>query len=122
DARRLLDAIAEDHRHFVVFDLHSYNHRRDAPSAPPDEPSGSPDVNLGTGSMDRRLWGGIAEAFLASMSLERIAGRRVDARENVRFPGGWFSRWVHETYPGQPCALAIERKTIVMAEWRGRPD
>ena len=33
---------------FVVFDLHSYNHRRDGPDASPQDPAENPEVNLGT--------------------------------------------------------------------------
>jgi N-formylglutamate deformylase len=119
DVRRLLDGISLEHDRFVVFDLHSYNHRRGGPGAPPDDPAGNPDVNLGTGSMDRGLWGAAADAFLETMAGERIGGRTLDVRENVRFKGGWFSRWVHETYPGRGCALAIEIKKIFMDEWTG---
>lgn len=122
DVGRLLDWVAEQHGSFVVLDLHSYNHRRGGPDAPPDDPATNPDVNLGTGSMDRAFWAPVVEAFLQSMALERVHGRRLDVRENVRFQGGWFSRWVHETYPGQGGALAVEVKKIFMDEWTGRPD
>ena len=51
-----------------------------------------------------------------------MAGRRLDVRENVRFRGGYFSRWVHEQYPGRGCALAIEFKKTFMDEWTGVVD
>jgi N-formylglutamate amidohydrolase len=122
DVRRMLDAVASAHDRFIVLDLHSYNHRRGGPGAPPDDPSANPDVNLGTGSLDRGLWAPVADAFLDAMARERIGGRALDVRENVRFLGGWFSRWVNETYAGRGCALAIEVKKIFMDEWTGAPD
>jgi N-formylglutamate deformylase len=122
DVRRLLDAVAGAHDRFVVLDLHSYNHRRAGPDAPPDDPSANPDVNLGTGSLDRRVWGPVADAFMDAMARERVGGRALDVKENVRFKGGWFSRWVNETYAGRGCALAIEIKKIFMDEWTGAPD
>ena len=39
---------------FVVLDIHSYNHRRDGADQPPADPAANPDVNIGTGSLDRR--------------------------------------------------------------------
>src|SRR5256885_3483644 len=35
---------------FVVLDLHSYNHRRGGPRAPPAPPAGDPPINTGAGS------------------------------------------------------------------------
>ena len=37
----------------VVFDLHSFNHRRNGPNAPPGDVSENPEINIGTGTMDR---------------------------------------------------------------------
>ena len=49
-------------------------------------------------------------------------GGRLDVRENVKFRGGYFSRWVHETFPKSGCALAIEFKKFFMNEWTGEPN
>ena len=43
-------------------------------------------------------------------------------RENVRFKGGYMSRWINERYAGRGCALAIEMKKIFMDEWTGEVD
>ena len=112
--------LAARHGRFLVLDLHTYNHRREGPTGPEADPGGNPDVNLGTGSMDRALWGDVADAFLDSLAGLPLLGRRLDVRENVRFQGGWFSRWVHERFPGAGCALAIEVKKFFMDEWTGR--
>ena len=40
----------------VVFDLHTYNHRRNGPDGPPADPAGNPQVNIGTGTMNRDRW------------------------------------------------------------------
>jgi N-formylglutamate deformylase len=114
-----LSDVAARHGVFVVYDLHSYNHRRDGAEAPPAPPDENPDVNLGTGSLDRGRWGSVADAFLGAL---RASAPALDARENVRFRGGWLSRWVHERFPGNGCALAIELKKTFMDEWTGRPD
>jgi len=118
----LFAAMAKRHRRFVVFDLHSYNHRREGPDAAAADPAANPEVNVGTGTMDRAFWGPLVDRFIADLSAFDFSGRRLDVRENVKFKGGHFSRWIHETFPDAGCALAIEFKKFFMDEWTGAPD
>jgi N-formylglutamate amidohydrolase len=104
---------------FVVLDIHSYNHRRDGAPAPPAE---NPELNVGTGSLDRGRWDRIVEGFIDEMRAQQVAGRALDVRENVRFRGGELARWIHERYPDTGCALALEFKKSFMDEWTGEPD
>lgn len=115
-ALRRLEAL---HGRFVVYDLHSYNHRRPGGDR---SPGSEPDVNLGTGSMDRDRWGPVADAFLTSLTGETVGGRRLDVRENVRFKGGHLVRWVHETFPRTGCGLAVDVKKFFMDEETGCLD
>ena len=111
-----------DNGPFVVLDLHSYNHRRggrDASAAPED---GNPDVNVGTGSLDRRRWGRVVDRFIDEMARCEVRATSVDVRENVRFQGGELSRWVDHRYGNRGCALAIEFKKTFMDEWTGELD
>ncbi|CAG7845261.1 hypothetical protein USB125703_01520 [Pseudoclavibacter triregionum] len=119
--RELLDPIAA-RGPFVLYDLHSYNHRRDGAEADAAPQSENPDVNVGTGSLDRERWGDVVDVFLRSMSSGRVAGEPIDARENVRFQGANLAKWVHETYPDTGCCLALEFKKTFMDEWTGVPD
>lgn len=119
---RLLDGLQERHGRFVVLDLHSYNHRRLGPDAPPEDPEQSPDINVGTGTMDRERWAPVVDRFLGALRGRRIAGRRLDVRENVRFFGGHFPEWIHRTFPASGCALAVEVKKFFMDEWSGSPE
>ncbi|MDI3330626.1 MAG: N-formylglutamate amidohydrolase [Micrococcus sp.] len=109
---------------FVVFDLHTYNHRRDGPDAEPAPPEENPDVNVGTGSLDRQPWSPVVDAFLEAMSAPVIpaTGRRLDVRENVRFWGRNEPRWVHRRFPDTACVLALEFKKTFMDEWTGQVD
>ncbi|MEW6477184.1 MAG: N-formylglutamate amidohydrolase [Actinomycetota bacterium] len=109
-------------RPFLVLDLHSYNHRRGGPGAPPADPAGNPEINIGTGSVDRERWGGLVDRFMADLGTVEVAGRSLDVRENVRFRGGHLSRWVHATFPGQACCLAVEVKKFFMDEHTGEID
>jgi N-formylglutamate amidohydrolase len=100
---------------FVVLDLHSYNQRREGAEAPPAASSANPEINVGTGSLDRDRWSAVVDAFIGA-----IPDR--DVRENVRFRGGELSRWVNARYRDRGCALAIEFKKTFMDEWTGTLD
>ena len=106
---------------FVLLDLHTYNHRRGGPESPPGDPSRNPEVNLGTGTLDRSRWGALADRFMEDLAGFDFPGRKLDVRENVRFRGGHLSRWVHEKFPASGCCLAIEFKKFFMDEWTGEP-
>jgi N-formylglutamate deformylase len=116
------DRVAAAHDRFVVLDIHSYNHRRQGPDAAVDPPSDNPEINVGTGSLDQELWGGVVEAFSSALAHYPFDGGHLDVRENVRFRGGHMSRWINERYAGRGCALAIEVKKIYMDEWTGQGD
>jgi len=116
-----LSALAADHGRFLLLDLHSYNHRRGGPQAPPEDSAGHPQINVGTGTLDRARWGRLAERFISDLSKAVYDGKNLDVRENVLFRGGFLSRWVHETFPASGCALAVEVKKTYMDEWSGEP-
>lgn len=113
----LLGRIERRHGRFAVLDIHSYNHRRGGPAAPPADPAENPEVNVGTGSMDRARWGPVVDRFVADLS-----SRSLDVRENVKFKGRRFARFVHETFPHTGCCLAVEFKKTFMDEHTGTVD
>lgn len=110
------------HGAFVVLDLHSYNHRRDGPEGPEADSEGNPEVNIGTGTMDRTRWGGVVDRFIGDLRAFDFLGRRLDVRENVKFVGRQFPKWVHTTFPDSGCAIAIEIRKFFMDEWTGALD
>jgi N-formylglutamate deformylase len=122
EMRRLLDEAERRFGRFVVLDLHSYNHLREGPGSQPADAQQNPDVNLGTGSMDRARWAPVVDRFIAEMSGFDYRGGHLDVRENVKFRGGYFPTWIHRTYPGSGCAIAVELKKFFMNEWTGEPD
>lgn len=111
-----LDKLVSRHGGFVLYDIHSYNHRRHGPAAPPEPISDNPAVNLGTGSLPAR-WRPVAETFLEQMRSWTSSGDPIDARENIKFQGRHMAAWVHENYGESACALAIEFKKEFMNEW-----
>lgn len=118
-----LDQMAAQHDRFILFDIHSYNHRRDGPDAAATPQEDAPDVNIGTFSMPRTYWAPVLEPIIESMRDFDFNGRKLDVRENIAFQGrGALTRFVHERYPRQGCAIAIEFKKFFMDEWTGVPD
>lgn len=105
---------------FVVYDVHSYNHRRDGADAGPAPQADNPDVNVGTGSLDRERWGSVVDTFMEQVA--DLPGERLDVRENVKFVGRGVAQWAHARYPDQAIVLAIEFKKTYMDEWTGEPD
>jgi len=115
--------LATHHDRFVVYDLHTYNHRRDGPNSPEADPRDNPQVNLGTGTMtDRTLWAPVIDRFVRDLSAFDFPGGALDVRENVRFRGGHHGRWAHQTFPRSACVLSIEVKKFFMDEWTSEVD
>jgi N-formylglutamate amidohydrolase len=121
-AHTVLKQLVEMHGVVVVLDVHSYNHRRAGPTGAAAEPADNPEVNVGTGSLDRQRWGPLVDRFIGDLRAYDISGRQLDVRENVRFFGGHFPRWIHQTFPNSVCALAVEFKKFFMDEWTGEVD
>lgn len=113
----LLSQAIATHGVAVVLDVHSYNHRRRGADAPADDPRRNPEVNLGTGTLDRRRWRVLVERFTAD-----LAATGLEVRENVRFRGGHFAAWAHERFAGDVAVLALEFKKTFMDEWTGEVD
>ncbi len=122
EVRKVLSGVEERHSRFVVYDIHSYNHRRAGPDGPPADPDANPEVNVGTGTLKRERWAPVIDRFIEALRAFDYQGRRLDVRENVKFRGGQFPRWIHETFPESGCALAIEFKKFFMDEWTGELD
>lgn len=116
---RVLRSAERDFGGFVLYDLHSYNHRRAGPGTAAESPRVNPEINLGTGSMDRERWAGVVERFMEDLRGHDFEGRSLDVRENVRFRGGHLPRWVHRTFPATGCALAVEVAKFFMDEHTG---
>ncbi len=122
ELERVLAEKARRHGRFVVLDLHSYNHRREGPDGAAADPAGNPEINVGTGTMDRERWGPLVERFIGDLRGFDFLGRHLDVRENVKFVGRQFPRWVHTRFPDSGCALAVEAKKFFMDEWTGEVD
>ena len=108
--------------HIIVYDLHSYNHRRDGTTSPPADAATNPQVNIGTATMVRERWAPVVDRFMSDLAAFDFPGGRLDVRENIKFGGGHFPRWLHENFPDSVCVLSIEFKKFFMDEWTAVPD
>lgn len=106
----------------VVLDLHTYNHRREGPDGPLANVNENPEINIGTGTMDRQRWATVVDRFIEDLKNYDFLGRNLDVRENIKFRGGQLSRWIHQNFPMTVCALAVEVKKFFMDEWTGVLD
>ncbi|CAN5736853.1 N-formylglutamate amidohydrolase [soil metagenome] len=122
EVRQVLSRLVEQHGYVVIYDLHTYNHKREGPAGPPADPAGNPEVNLGTANLNRELWAPVVDGFIRDLQAFDFQGRQLDVRENVKFKGGYFSKWVQEQFGDRSCTIAIEFKKFFMDEWTGEPD
>ncbi|HKP05772.1 MAG TPA: N-formylglutamate amidohydrolase, partial [Microbacterium sp.] len=118
---RRLDVVAE-RGPFVVFDIHSYNHRRDGADAAAAPWAENPEVNVGTGSLDRSRFGAVADTFIEALAQAGTSAGPLDVRENVRFRGQQLAAWTHQRYPERAIVLALEFKKTFMDEWTAEAD
>jgi len=118
----LIESLLKRHRRVVVLDLHTYNHRRGGPESEPQDPHQNPEINLGTGSLDRERWAAVVDRFMTDLRSFDFLGRQLDVRENVRFLGGEMAKTLHARYPASVCVLAVEVKKFFMNEWTGEVD
>jgi N-formylglutamate amidohydrolase len=117
--QELLVHVIGQHGFFLLLDLHTYNYRRNPESE--DNAEDSPVINVGTESLPRK-WHAAKDQFMRQLARTPIDGGPPDVRENVRFKGGEFSRWVNTNFGAFGFALAIEFKKVFMDEWTGRVD
>ncbi|MGF1479760.1 MAG: N-formylglutamate amidohydrolase [Cyanophyceae cyanobacterium] len=120
--KELCQSFEQRYGHFVIYDLHTYNHYRDGQHASPAAPSHNPEVNLGTDYIDRDYWSPVVERFLDDMRRFQFLGEQLDVRENVKFYGGYFAQWVSQHFPRSACVLSVEVKKFFMNEWTHQPD
>ena len=120
--KQIFNEAEQKHGKFVLYDIHSYNHRRNGADGEPELALENPEVNVGTGTLDRKKWGNLIDRFIADLSRFDFMGRKLDVRENVKFKGGNQVKWLHENFADSGCGLAIEFKKFWMDEWTGEKN
>ena len=113
-----LTQLEEKFGKFFVYDIHSYNHHRKGSEAEFDDSMLNPEINIGTNTMPEK-WFPLIDKIQNKLISFDYFGRSLEVRTNVKFPGGHFSRWIHNNFPDSACCIAIEFKKFWMNEWTG---
>jgi hypothetical protein len=121
DIYKILKQFESKFGKFVILDLHSYCYRRSGADGEPADPALNPEVNIGTGTMNRDKWDSVIDRFISDLAQFDYMERKLDVRENIKFRGGNFGRWIHENFPSTVCCLSVEFKKFFMDEWTGTP-
>lgn len=121
-AEEYLQEIIDHHGYVIVYDLHTYNHRRGGPQSKPADPAQNPEINLGLGNIDLDKWRPVIDTFTHSYQQAWPGDHTPDIRENVKFEGGHFMHWIHERFGDKACAISIEFKKTFMDEWTNELD
>lgn len=120
--KQITDTLIDRHGYFLVYDIHTYNHKRQGPAGPEANPAENPEINIGTGKWGTGNWRSVSAKFCQMLSDYKHLGRSLDVRENIKFKGGFLSDWVHKNYGNKAFVLAIEFKKFFMDEWSGAVD
>lgn len=119
ECKAYFDHLFTLHERIIVYDIHSYNYRREARDKEAN-PAENPEVNLGTKNMERQVWDPVIRTLTEHFTHFNYAGRKLDARENIKFKGGYFGQWLFERYGQKICPISIEFKKFFMDEWSGK--
>ncbi|MGI8891950.1 MAG: N-formylglutamate amidohydrolase [Bacteroidia bacterium] len=120
--KKLFDKKIKEDGGILVYDFHSYNHKREGSTKPGADPALNPEINLGTENINIEKFDPVVKALIKSLSSFNYKNRTLDVRENIKFKGGYFSKWIYDNYPDNSCVIAIEIKKFFMDEWTGIPD
>lgn len=110
-----INRLLEIHPFLVVFDVHSYNHRRGGAHAAPDSQKDNPDIILGRSNMPHE-YHALVQKLADSLNGKMVRNISLDVRCDVKFPGGNFPRHLHRNFNGRLIAIAVEFKKIFMDE------
>ncbi len=104
---------------FVVLDLHSYNYRRSGAKISASPEKTYPQINIGSASINKTIWGDLVGKFINDLSLYQLNQTMLNVQENLIFKDGYHPQWVHSKFPKSTCVIAVEVKKFFMDEWSG---
>lgn len=114
----LIQSTIQDHGYFVVYDIHSYNAKRQDQFESVDTET-NPEINLGT-AHNHPKWRPFIDHFIQSVRDQNVGLPPIDIRENVKFRGGYLAKYITDRYGAYGCVLSIEFRKDFMDEWTGQ--
>jgi len=129
----IIDTHLELYEKLIVWDIHSYNHRRGGKNAEFDSNIDNPEIIIGTNNYQymSASWKPLIEqiddmfksyTFKGNFPNRSLKQNFLDVRQNIKYPGGYLSQFINKKYPDNVCCLAIEFKKIWMNEWTQEID
>ncbi len=117
-----ISTIIDAHGYAIVYDVHSYNHRRKGPDSPAANQKDNPDVDLLTANIDMDVWRPVLNKLKKSLQDYPFPGGRLDVREEIRFKGekSYFMQWILNRFGSKVFVPSIEFKKFYMDEWTGK--
>ena len=107
----------------LIFDVHSYNHRRDGANAAEAPLKTNPDIDLGATTMNHNIYGDLLARFAEDLRSVPVCGRPPEVGINKRWEGGGnFPEWLHSVFGDEACVITLEYKKIFMDEWTGHAN
>jgi len=112
----------DQYGYFVIYDIHSYNARREGSHTVIDSPN-NPQINIGT-IHNHPQWAELTARLIRSLQKEQEGVPSFDVRENIKFKGGYLSKYINDRYGDKGCVFSIEFRKDFMDEWSGQlyPD
>lgn len=116
-----LSRIIDVYGFVLVYDLHSYNHRREGPEKPAARQEDNPDIDVLTTGIHLDKWRPVLDRFKQALQDYPYPDGPLDVREEVRFEGrlSHFMQWILNRFQEKAFVPSIEFKKIFMDEWTG---
>lgn len=113
-----IQQIVDKHGYAVVYDIHSYNHRREGADKAA-APKGNPDIDILTSGNHMENWRPVLDKLMQVLRDYPFPGGKLDVREEVRFTGdkSHFMQWILNRFQDKVLVPSIEFKKIYMDEW-----
>lgn len=116
-----LSEIVDVYGYVMVYDFHSYNHRRQGADEPAANPKGNPDIDVLTTNIQLAIWRPVLNKFEEVLRAYPYPDGQLDVREDIRFEGqhSHFMQWILNRFGEKAFVPSIEIKKIFMDEWTG---
>jgi N-formylglutamate deformylase len=113
-----IQQIIDKHGYAIIYDIHSYNHRREGADKAAD-PKGNPDIDILTSGIHMGIWRPVLDKLKQVLGDYTFPGGKLDVREEVRFTGdkSHFMQWILNRFKDKVLVPSIEFKKIYMDEW-----
>ena len=131
---KTVENFLERYEKLVIWDIHSYNHRRNGQNMPFDSDEENPEIIIGTTNYNYMSleWKELIDTIQNRLETQKLHQTKyenrplqtptLDVRQNVKFSGGHLSQFLNFHYGERVCCIPLEFKKIWMNEWTGQVD